>query len=144
VGCSIGIEVGIGATGTSVVGAGPSVGTVAGGSEVGGSEVGGSVSGVSVGGVSVGGVSVGVGAGVGIIDGAPPWARQTGESFALGRQSTRHSSPPRKHMLPGCSTDSRPGPSSSFMPLQIWLTSSSTKLSNASNVENSKINATRK
>lgn len=29
--------------------------------------------------------------------GADAWARHTGESFALGRQSTRHSSPPRKH-----------------------------------------------
>jgi hypothetical protein len=45
-------------------------------------------------------------------------ARHTGESFALGRQSTKHSSPPLKHKEPGCSTESLPGPSSSFSPLQ--------------------------
>ena len=46
-------------------------------------------------------------------------ARHTGESLAFGRQSTKHSSPPRKHIEPGCSTESLPGPCSSSMPLQI-------------------------
>jgi hypothetical protein len=64
--------------------------------------------------------------GAGVILGNCVSARQRGESFAFGRQSTIQSSPPWKHIDPGCSTLNLPGPSVASVPLQIWLTSSST------------------